>query len=243
MAKTYAHYYTRESTSRKKKDNLTPGQMRFDIDQDLLTIVEEAPLPSEQQRLNRTTTPEISRKYWDAFKEFLDASGVFSRTWSLYKQVKKDPSIEELNEQLSDDSLSPEKHAEIEEIKEGVVRREVAMRSKMFCETPDDVFVKAHNDWNKFKSKLNRLIELAAKANVSFALSVEDKREWMLKFVLLDEEHEGSKRRNYYKDKFVERALKSLDKTGYAEPISPIDIEAEYLSWREKNAKRRKKKT
>ncbi len=245
MTKNHAHYYSRQCSPRKgKKNNNFPGQLRFNLDgnldQDLLALIEEKPVETTSQpKQERTCTPEASKAYWESFKEFLDASGVFARTWNLYKQIKIDPSVKELDAQLNDMNLSPDKKEQIKEIKEGVVRREIAMRQKMQCDTPEEVFVKAHNDWNRFKSKFNTLIEKASKADVSLALSTEEKREWMLNFVLLDDAHLGSKRRNFYKDKYVERALKSLEKTGYAEPISMIDIEKEYKTWLVKCAKRK----
>ena len=246
MSKSYAHYYSRENTPRKKKDkDVIPGQLKFNLssglDEDLLTIIEELPAAiSAPKKSERACTPEEAKAYWEAFRDFLTAAGVFARTWNLYKQVIKDPLISDLDEQLNDKNLSPEKREQIEEIKEGVVRRENAMRQGMKCETPDEVMVKARNDWERLKSKFNWLIDKAAKANVSFALAKEEKREWMLNFTLLDEKHQGSKRRNYYKEKYIERAMKSIAITGYAEPVSLMDIEASYQAWREKYAKRKK---
>lgn len=240
----HAHYYSRESSPRKKKkDKNIPGQLSFtfsNIDDDLLEIIEENPAKiTSPPKSERTCTPEESKAYWEAFKAFLDASGVFARTWHLFQQVTKDPLVADLDKELGSPNLSPEKREQLKEIREGVVRRENAMREGMHCKTPEEVKVKAHNDWERLRSKLNTLIDKASKANISIALNKEEKREWMLNFTLLDDKHQGSKRRNFYKDKFVERALKSIEKVGYAEPVSLMDIEAQFETWQKKYAKRK----
>ena len=247
MSKHQAHYYTKtkysgkSSSSKGKNKDVFPGQLCFDLDS-----LEEG---SYTPRLPK----EQVKEYWESFKDFVDASGIFARTYNLHKQLEKDPSIREIDSELSS-QISPERRKELEELREGVERRQKAMHEMKYpecdkitkviswrlCQTPDDVFKKAQYEWDEYKKKLNILINNSATVGVSLALSEEDKRIWMLKFVLLEPDREGPKRRNYYKDKHIERAFKALDKTGYAEPLSLLDIEAEYKAWRKKNAGKRK---
>lgn len=247
--KHQAHYYTRDnnsgkkSSSEKKNKNEIHGQLCFD-----LSNLEDGSyairLPKEQVK-----------EYWDSFKDFVDASGTFARVYNLYRQLEKDPPIREIDSELSS-RISDERRNDLENLREGVERRQKAMLDMKYpkrdkvtkeiswvpCKTPDDVFEKAKYEWDEYKRKLNILINNSATVGVSLALSEEDKRDWMVKFVLL-ENREGPRRRNYYKDKHIERAFKALDKTGYAEPLSLLDIEAEYKAWQKKNAGRKKNNT
>ena len=245
MSKVKAHYYTdwdREMATKKpssrKKDKTYPGHLKFQLDDDLLKIVEEKGVESPT---TTACTPEVSRAYWESFKLFLDASGVFTRTWNLYSQIKKDPDINELNEQMNEPGISLERLKQLQEIKEGVVRREVVMRSRMHCDDLAQVYDKAHSDWNGYKYRFKVLLEKAEKADVAVHLNDKERREWMLKFILINDSRQAVKRRSYYKDHFVKPALEKIKETGYSEPYSLVYIEEAYEAWRKKNVERRRK--
>ena len=75
MSKVKAHYYTdwdREMATKKpssrKKDKTYPGQLKFQLDDDLLKIVEENGVESST---TTACTPEVSRAYWESLSFFL----------------------------------------------------------------------------------------------------------------------------------------------------------------------------
>ena len=175
---------------------ITPGQFRLDI--------EGGNLNGYVEQRSYACNPYAARAYWDAFKEFLNASGAFSRTWFLYKAINvEDPDPEYLK-------IMVEKHA---------------------CANPDELFAKSSKDWDNYKRKLNTLISKAEKAKVPINLpkgeenQAKYKRNILISFVLLDDCIRGSARRQFYREKYIDRALNRIKSKGYADPVSIYEME------------------
>ncbi len=235
-----AHYNYKEETKDMSGKNDMPGQYRLDLNEDGNRLVEQRP---------QLCKPYFSQRYWGAFKEFLDASGVFNRTWYLYKQIQADPSPEELNRQIgaaeakNDIALKNRLESQLED----VVKRLTVMKAHQGCETAEELYVKAEKEWNAYKAKLKNLIYYAGKANVPINAKDGDKtfRGIMYAFVLLDDKIRGSCRREFYRKKYVDIALKRINQTHYSDPISIYEIEQEYKAdkkWQEKYLRRKRKK-
>ena len=233
-----AHYYSNEKKKRDMsgKDTI-PGQYRLDLDG---SLVEQKP---------QLCSPYFAQKYWGAFKEFLDASGVFNRTWYLYKQIQADPDPEELNKEIKDakDKGDMALQTRLENQLEDVTKRLTVMKDRQGCDTAEELYGKASNDWDAYKAKLKSLIYFAGKANVPINTVDGDQsfRGIMYAFVLLDDKIKGSCRREYYRKKYVEPAQKEIRQTSYSDPISIYEIEQEYKAdkkWQDKYLRRKKKK-
>jgi len=240
MAKK-AHYYNDNYKKAKKdksgKDSM-PGQLCLDLNGN--GLIEHKP---------QLCKPYFAQKYWGAFKEFLDASGVFNRTWYLYKQIQADPRPEELNMQINSAAMKGDTSLRnrLENQLSDVVKRLTVMKTHQGCETAEELYAKAEKDWNVYRAQLKNLIYYAGKANVPINAQEGDKmfRGIMLAFVLLDDKVRGSCRREYYRKKYVDNALKRIKQTQYSDPISIFDIEKEYVAdkkWQENYLRRKKKK-
>lgn len=213
-----------------------PGQFRLDVTCQDVKLVEQRP---------QLCKPYYSKKYWEAFRDFLSASGVFGRTWHLYKQLRDDPTPETLIADINRCN-NPVERARIESQLKGVMERITVMKTRQKCETKEELFDKASSDWDDYKRKLKNLISYSRNANVPIAAEEGQKvfRNIMVSFVLLDDSVRGSCRREYYRDKFVNRSLKQVKKTGYADPISIYDMEAAFKAdkdWQDKFLRRKKK--
>ncbi len=246
MAKK-AHFKYKEEFRDMSGKNSTPGQYRLDLDEEKLGLIEQKP---------QLCKPYYAQKYWEAFKEFLDASGVFNRTWYLYKQIEKDPSPEELNEKIDEATRNGSTREYIDKLKsqlDDVVKRLAVMNSKQECNTKEQLFDKAEKEWKDYKAKLKNLIFYSRKANVPITAKENSEnasqrksfRGMLYAFVLLDDSVRGSCRREYYRKKYVDPASKRCKETGYSDPISIYDIEKDYKAdekWQEKYLRRKKKK-
>lgn len=218
-----------------KKVNATPGQFRLDIDDPSLDgIVEMQPY---------TCKPYHARKYYEAFRDFLKKSGVFGRTWHLYKAIMDDPDLNELQWRLDHENMSEMERKRVTEIRDAVKNHLYVMKNKQYCKTPEELYAKAEAEWNEYKRSLNWLITCAQRANVPFAADENKKKDIMISFFHLDDRVRGSARRDYYREKYVNKALKAIEKTGYYPPMSIYDMEKAFKNdkeWQERFLHRKK---
>lgn len=194
-----------------------------------LILVEQQQYPCE---------PYYAERYWLAFKDFLDHSGQYGRTFYLYKTMNEEPTPEELEEALAQ-PLSIEERKKKEELLEVVKKHYYVMRERQHCNSLSELYKKAEEEWYSFQSSLNRLSSSTDKANVKFPKLDTKKRrkEIMIHFCSLLEKFRGNRRRDYYREKFVSRSLKQIYRTGFAPPISIYDMEKQYLEDLEWQAK------
>lgn len=253
-----AHYNNRKSEygkspSRKKKNDQHPGQMSQEIDQDLSRITEDKKVDSGHSKSEKN----VSKRYWLAFKKFLLASDEFARTYNLYKQVKKDQAVDvkELEKTLKSGNLLPEDQESATKQLAGIMKRQSVL-NQYYSGSLELLETMCMVNWQKYKEKFNDLIKNAAKANVAFAFDKEEKKIWMYKFAFKEytypspdskpQQYDGPNRREFYRTKFVNVALKAINEKGYYEPLSIMDIEKAYAKKREKdkiNEKKRNHKT
>ena len=151
MAKK-AHFKYKEEFRDMSGKNNTPGQYRLDLDEEKLGLIEQKP---------QLCKPYYAQKYWEAFREFLDASGVFNRTWYLYKQIEKDPSPEELNEKIDEATRNGGTREYIDKLKsqlDDVVKRLAVMHSETGMQYKKSFSEKLKKEWKDYKAKLKNLI-------------------------------------------------------------------------------------
>jgi len=152
---------------------------------------------AESECQPKRCTPELSREYWMSFKNFLTHSGLFARTWNLYSQVKKAPDTSFFEHKL-------------------------AMQD---CEDAEALYKKAAEEWCEYLESFNQFVDCMKKVGISLCpcpVSVEDV---MLRFVLIDDRTRGNCRREYCRVKYVSKALDTIRRTGFSEPISLREIE------------------
>jgi len=235
-----AHYDGKKNGKKREfkdmsgKGSPVPGQYRLDIEGGQYKgTVEQRP---------QLCKPYYAKKYWESFRDFLNASGAFGRTWHLYKQILNDPRPEELMHDINVCN-SPEERSRLENQLNGVLERIKVMKTRQKCETLDELYAKAESDWNVYKRSLDTLLSYARSANVPIVADDRLKRNIMICFVLLDDKIRGACRREYYRKKFVNRSLKNCEKFGYADPISFYKMEEEYkadIAWQENYLRRKK---
>lgn len=218
-----------------KKASATPGQFRLDIeDPSLDGIVEMQPYVCK---------PYHSRKYYEAFREFLKKSGIFGRTWHLYKAILDDPNLEELQWRLDHESMSEFERKHVTEIRDAVKNHQYVMREKQHCDTKEELFAKAEKEWSEYRRSLTWLMTCAQRANVPFAADDKKIKDIMICFFHLDDKVRGNVRREYYREKYVNKAMKAINKTGYYPPISIYDMEKAFKNdkeWQERFLHRKK---
>ena len=239
MAKK-AHLNNKREKRNTPGKNVIPGQYYLDLKEGK-RLVEQRP---------QLCKPYYAQRYWGAFKEFLDASGVFNRTWYLYKQISDDPSPEELKRKIDEAAYSGNEslRLHLEGCLDDVVKRLSIMKARQGCDTETELYAKAEKEWEVYKQKLKDLVYYAEKAKVPINIQPDTKefRNVMLSFVLLHEKVRGSCRREYYRKKYVDAAQNSINQTGYSDPISIYVIESEYQKdekWQEKYLRRKKKQS
>ena len=241
-------YYRPELAENKNK---VSGQLEF--------------LPGGELREERPRkcAKVYSAIYWRCFSDFLNASGVFSRTIHLYYAVKDEPRPEELERFLSEVYLEPQQRKETEEELERLSAHYHIMRESYHCDTPKGLVKKAAKDWQSYEHVLKELFRAAVNARVPHyvyivapknddggkksyvaeisslfnspidieALSLSKQlRDIMISFYSLDDRIRGAARRQYYREKFIKPALKELQRTGYADPISFREMEKAFKS-------------
>lgn len=250
-----AHYYNRKNEygkkpSRKKDKDHFPGQMSLEIDRDLLLITED----KNTHRNYTESEKKALRSYWIAFKDFLLASGVVARTYNLYKQAKIDQTVdvEAIKRELVSGNLSPDEYKRKRDQLRGIEKRQSVMIDYYKSLDVSVVAVKAEKDWDDYKKAFNTLIECAAKANIAFSFTEKQKITWMYKFAFYKyaypglnskrQVYNGPKRREFYRTKYVNKALKEISEKGYSEPISLLDIEQEFKKWLKQNNADKKKR-
>ena len=246
------HNKTIEYRDTSRDKNYTPGQLSLDISDGNAKkdLVEVRP---------RLCSPNESKNFWKAFEAFLDESGAFSRTWYLYRSIKDSPSEKELHERLNNRSITTH---ELDIVRDQLKRYDI-MRKNHRCNTVEDFEVKLSNDRQRYKSALEHLLQFAAmagvKPNIPDKYSNDEKvknealriRNNILNaFVVLDDKIRGSARRQYYRDKYVNKALKEIKKFGYSDPISIGDMEKAFnkdVKWQDqflaRQERRRTKRT
>lgn len=241
-------YYRPELAENKNK---VSGQLEF--------------LPGGELREERPRkcAKVYSAIYWRCFSDFLNASGVFSRTIHLYYAVKDEPRPEELERFLGEVYLEPQQRKETEEELEKLSAHYHIMRESYHCDSPKELLKKAAKDWQAYEHALRALFCAAVNARVPHyvyivapknddggkksyvaeisslfnspidieALSLSKQlRDIMISFYSLDDRIRGAARRQYYREKFIKPALKELQRTGYADPISFREMEKAFKS-------------
>ena len=224
----------KDLSGRKHKNDYS-GQMRFQIDSN-----NNAEIIEERQRI---CTPYESVRYWMAMKEFLDSSGRYARVFHLYETMSNDPTDEEI-EQIPD-------FEKRKQVREAVHRRRNVMLQNYRCKNVVSLGYVKERRYNEYLKALVELLSAAEAANVNPHIDKEEYDPFLDRFVLLDETNLGACRRDFYKDCFLDKAIKEIEGkpfTAYVEPVSIRAIESafahadKYKEKYETNRKKRKKK-
>lgn len=225
-----------EYKSSSGKDKNIPGQFCLDIN------VNDATLDGLIEQQPMKCSPYYSRQYYEAFKEFLKKSGSFGRTWHLYKAIEGDPEESQINWRLNHETLSEKDREYLESARD----RLKVMREKQHCDTMEELFAKASNDWDSYKKSLKWLITCSARANVPITADDKTMKNIMISFFHLDDRIRGNCRREYYRDKYINKAIKTINKSGYYPPISIYEMEEAFKAdkdWQERFLHRKKEDT
>ena len=225
--KNYYHYKKTEYRNLSgKRCKSTPGQFRLEhIDADLKEIIVRARKSNEEAEEKKPScTPEQAKGYWKAFQKFLEFSGSFTRTWHLYSQIKDDSDVSYLSGQLSRRDLSEVEKAEYDDRLRRALNHQDSMKIQG-CDNLDELSMKASKDWQEYRKTFNRLLECSKEVGFSFELNEDEKDAIMLHFVILDDKVRGNCRREFYKERYVTKAIKAIEKTGFFQPVSIEVIE------------------
>ena len=247
-----------EAEAKKLKRQSPEGQLRFCEDGEI------------KEERSYKCSKYYSKSYWNAFAEFIKASGLFSRTNHLRLAIENDPNSEDLEKILKNVNLLDEERHGIQAELDRVNSHYQIMRESHRCETPEELLRKANHDWCEYERSLKHLLSMAVYANVphyvfvktekevkpdlsssSFSgrarieafrhveimsllhskntveveLAKKQLRDIMISFYSLDDRVRGSARRQFYREKYIKRALFEIAETGYSEPIAFREIE------------------
>lgn len=158
--------------------------------EDLLALIERVTVCT-----TTSCSPEDSERYWNAFQGFLTSSGIFARTWHLFRQIKDNPDEKNLQKMRN---AGYKNQAELSNTLE-----------KQALEYGD---------------ALDELIKCSEKVNIPLGMNSKLKNDLLLNFVLLDDETKGACRRSYYRE-FSKHALQEIEQKGFSKPISILDVE------------------
>ena len=202
MGKNKHNYIYRDLS---KKGSGVSGQLCFDTSGNSGKFFETKEMKCSE---------EASKYYWNALKRFLDESGSFSRTWSLYK------SLRDVDDNIPDSKLPPE-----------TVKRLNTMRDRHNCKTIHELRQKVEREKYEYRRKLDVLLDRAADAGVGYNLSSDPERNKEIKneilnaFVVLTPPIYGKYRRMYFRDKYLTPATRNLERYHYSDPIHLLDME------------------
>ena len=242
--KDYYKFETRNSSGKKCKND-TPGQFHLEIiDADLRNIIKKRDNSEKLDIKKPSCTPEQAKEYWESFMKFLKCSGFFARAWHLYNLIKSDPDVAFLRRQLERRDLTEAEKAEYNSQLKRALDHLDNMKTRLECESVEELRDKIGQIWEEYEKVFDRFLKSSKKAGISFDPDDETKEAVMLYFVLLDDEIRGNCRREFYKERYVTRALKSIKKTGYFEPVSFEEIETAFIAdkaYQEKYLARRRK--
>lgn len=272
--KTNSRYFYEylEAEAKKLKSQSSEGQLRFCEDGKI-----------KEERVYKCSK-YYSKSYWDAFSDFIKASGLFSRTNHLRLAIENDPDPEDLERTLSSRNCSDEDRQGVQAELDRVNSHYHIMREAHRCETPEELLKKANHDWCEYERALKHLFNTAVHANVPHYIFIkvkEDKgssdlkkqgkinlsdlaftdrtklemfrsveimsllhskntievelakkqlRDIMIAFYSLDDRVRGSARRQFYREKYIKKALAEITETGYSEPIAFREIEKAFQS-------------
>ena len=267
--KTKSRYFYKylEAEAKKLKSQSSEGQLRFCEDGEI------------KEERSYKCSKYYSKSYWNAFADFIKASGLFSRTNHLRLAIENDLNPKQLEQILKNMDLSDEERQGVQTELDRVNSHYQIMRGSHRCETPEELLKKANHDWCEYERALKHLFNTAVHANVphyifikveedinssaskkqgspsSFDPTSADKtnletfrsveimsllhseniaevelakkqlRDIMIAFYSLDDRVRGSARRQFYREKYIKRALSEIAETGYSEPISFREIE------------------
>ena len=228
--------YNKEYQDMSGKNSNFPGQLCFDVNgKNNGNLVEAKEMLCSEK---------ASQNYWNSLKEFLDVAGSFSRTWYLYQSVKY------IDTSLPDYKLPPEQ-----------VKRLNIMRDRHKCKTIDELAVKVQNEKMTLRAKLKWYLACSTNAGVGLIMpegtdAVYAKENDILNaFVVKHELIRGNLRRDYFREKYLNKALKEISIYKYADPVSIVKMEEAFeedKKWQEsrqhknqvkKDKSRRKKDT
>ena len=256
-----------EAEAKKLKRQSSEGQLCFCEDGEI------------KEERSYKCSKYYSRSYWNAFADFIKASGLFSRTNHLRLAIENDPNPEELKQILKNMDLSDEECQGIQAELGRVNSHYQIMKESHHCETPKALFQKTKADWKTYEQALKNLFNVAVHANVPHYIFIKveeninssaskkhgspslfgptsaDKtnleafrsveimtllhsediaevelakkqlRDIMIAFYSLDDRVRGSARRQFYREKYIKKALAEIAETGYSEPIAFREIE------------------
>ena len=206
------------TVTKKPRNNDTPGQLTFNSDGSIREYKPEPKEPEKKEIPHHVKKEEkpvrteidaekiaVIKDYYEAFKRFLHASGRLNQTYYLYKNIIESPTEREL---------------------------ELAISHSQY---PDERERKSKKEWKILSSRLWDLFRYAERAGVP--MREEDKtskrcRDIMLSYVILDNDVHGDCRRQYYREKIVQKYLKSIEhgKLNDVKAVSWYDMEEEYKS-------------
>ncbi|MBQ2638705.1 hypothetical protein IJF91_01425 [Candidatus Saccharibacteria bacterium] len=205
----------------KLKNSSIPGQLYINLNGEKELYKEEK---------IQICKPYQSRRYWEKLKEFLDKSGKFSQTWHLYLALRDTPEPKDF-EDNPEKELAYNYHIYL-------------MTDKHGCNNQDELFSKAAKEWDEYRDSFEALKKAAIEANVDPRITEGYKKTFMSAFAR--EDWDGPCRREFYRNKFVKKALLKFKKNpyGYVEPINIREMEkafAENESYKVNFKKKREK--
>ena len=235
------------TVTKKPRNNDTPGQLTFNLDGSIREYKPEPKEPEKKENPHPVKKEEkpvrteidaekiaVIKDYYEAFKRFLHASGRLNQTYYLYKNIIESPNERELELAISY-AQYPDERERNEEMLGRLRNRISIMKNKHNCEDLNALLSKSKKEWKILSGKLWDLFRYAERAGVP--MREEDKtskrcRDIMLSYVILDNDVHGDCRRQYYREKIIQKYLKSIEhgKFNDVKAVSWYDMEEEYKS-------------